>query len=246
MKFGGASVTGPERLRRVAEAVVAAGPGPVVVVVSARQGRTDELIAEMAALAPEAPPATLDALKAVGELQSAALLAAALTRAGRPAEVVPPWQVILTDSAFGDATIRSVEVRPLRALLARGVVPVVPGFVGATPDGRLTTLGRGGSDYTAVALGAALGAWRVELHKTEVDGVYDADPNAHPDARRYEALSHEEALRLARAGAKVLQHKAAELALRFEVPVIVRATFGSGPGTAIGAARRGKARRAAG
>jgi aspartate kinase len=234
MKFGGASVADLEHLNRVARTIAGTDSGPVVVVVSARQGRTDELIAEMALLAPEAPAAALDALKAVGELHSAALLAAALTQTGRPAEVVPPWQVILTDATFGDAAIRAVKVRPIRDLLARGEVPVVPGFIGATGQGRLTTLGRGGSDYTAVALGAALGARRVELHKAEVDGVYDADPHAHPGARRYETLSHEEALRLARAGAKVLQHKAAELALRFQVPVIVRATFGHGPGTAIG------------
>jgi aspartate kinase len=237
MKFGGASVAGPERLHRVAEAVAAAD-GPVVVVVSARQGRTDELIADMEALTASPPAAALDVLKAVGELHSAALLAAALTRAGRPAEVVPPWDVLVTDEAFGDATILAVDAGPVRERLERKVAPVVPGFIGATADGRLTTLGRGGSDYTAVALGAALDAWRVELHKAEVDGVYDADPHVHAGARRYEALSHEEALRLARAGAKVLQHKAAELALRSGVPVIVRATFGRGPGTAIGTRAR--------
>jgi aspartate kinase len=242
LKFGGASVAGHERLHRVARAVAAAGPGPLVVVVSARQGRTDELIADMRALTPNPPPAALDVLQAVGELHSAALLAAAVSRAGRPAEVVPPWGVIGTDAVFGDATIRVVKVRPVRELLARGAVPVVPGFIGATADGRLTTLGRGGSDYTAVALGAALGAWRVELHKAEVDGVYDADPHAHPGARRYDALTHEEAVRLARAGAKVLHHKAAELALRYGVPVVVRAAFGDGPGTAIGVP--GRARRA--
>jgi aspartate kinase len=241
MKFGGASVSTPERLHRVAEAIASAEE-PVVVVVSARQGRTDELIADMKALTATPPADALDALKAVGELHSAALLAAALTRAGCPAEVVPPWCVLTTDATFGDATVLAVDPGPVRERLARGVVPVVPGFIGATVDGRLTTLGRGGSDYTAVALGAALEAARVELHKAEVDGVYDADPHTHAAARRYEALTHAEALRLARDGAKVLQHKAAELALRSGIPVLVRATFGRGPGTTIG----GRALQAAG
>ncbi len=243
LKFGGASVSTPERLRRVAEAIASAEE-PVVVVVSARQGRTDELIADMRALTATPPAEALDVLKAVGELHSAALLAAALTRAGCPAEVVPPWDVIVTDATFGDATIERVNTGPVRDRLARGVVPVVPGFIGATVDGRLTTLGRGGSDYTAVALGAALEALRVELHKAEVDGVYDADPHTHAGARRYEALSHEEALRLARSGAKVLQHKAAELAMHSGILVLVRATFGRGQGTTISA--RPRVRQAAG
>jgi aspartate kinase len=202
-------------------------------VVSARQRHTDELIANMEAISDAPPAAALDVLKAVGELQSAALLTAALGRVGLPAEVVPPWEVIVTDAAFGDAVILGVEVRPVGERLSRRVVPVVPGFIGATADGRLTTLGRGGSDYTAVALGVALSARCVELYKAEVDGVYDADPHTHAAARRYEALTHEEALRLARDGAKVLQPKAAELALRTGIPVLVRSAFGRGPGTAI-------------
>ena len=169
----------------------------------------------------------------MGELHAAALLAAAVTDAGRPAEVVPPWLVIRTDAAFGDATIQAVLTGPLLERLARKVIPVVPGFIGATADGRLTTLGRGGSDYTAVAIGSALAARRVELYKAEVDGVYDANPHTHRCARCFDSLTHEEALRLARAGAKVIQEKAAELASRFRLPVVVRPTFGHGKGTEI-------------
>jgi aspartate kinase len=232
MKFGGASVSDEDRLHRVARLIVAGG-GDRVVVVSARQGRTDQLIAEMRSLTAAAPAAALDILLAVGELHSAALLAAAVTAAGRPAEVVPPWLVIRTDAVFGDAAIQAVLTGPLLTRLARGVIPVVPGFVGATADGLLTTLGRGGSDYTAIAIGSALAARRVELYKAEVDGVYDADPHTHQSARRLDSLTHEEALRLARAGAKVVQEKAAELAWRFRLPVVVRPTFGHGQGTEV-------------
>jgi aspartate kinase len=118
----------------------------------------------------------------------------------------------------------------------------VPGFIGVTSDGRLTTLGRGGSDYTAVALAVALLARRVELCKAEVDGVYDADPHTHPDAQRFDSLTHEEAVRLSRGGAKVLQGKAAELAQRWQIPILVRSTFGQGRGTAIVADVYGKER----
>ena len=232
MKFGGASVSNAERVRRVAS-IVAARAESVVVVVSARQGRTDDLIGEMAELTDRPSAETMDVLKSVGETHSAALVAAAISSLGRPARVVAPWRVIQTDEVFGDATVEEVHVEDLVGLQSRGVIPVLPGFIGATADGRLTTLGRGGSDYTAVAVGVALEALRVELHKAEVDGVYDADPNADAHARRFDTLTHEEALRLSRAGAKVLQEKAARLALRWRLPVVVCSTFGHGPGTRI-------------
>lgn len=226
LKFGGASVADNERLHRVADLIAARSAEPLVVVVSAQQRHTDELIAAMRSVTVSPPPDTLDALKAVGELHSAALLAAAVAAAGCRAEVVPPWQVIRTDAVFGDATIQSVYTPLLRERLKRGIIPIVPGFIGATSDGRLTTLGRGGSDYTAVALAVALLPRRVELCKAEVDGVYDADPHTHSEARRFDALTHEEAVRLSRAGAKVLQGKAAELAQRCQIPILVRSTFG--------------------
>jgi aspartate kinase len=241
LKFGGASVADNERLQRVADLIAARRSEPIVVVVSAQQGHTDELIDTMQSLTTEAPADALDALKAVGELQSAALLAAAVTAAGCRAEAILPWQVIRTDAVFGDATIQSVYIAPLLERLKRGIVPIVPGFVGVTSDGRLTTLGRGGSDYTAVALGVALLARRVELCKAEVDGVYTADPHTHPEAQRFDALTHEQAVRLARGGAKVLQGKAADLAQRWQIPILIRSTFGKGRGTSIIADVYGKA-----
>jgi aspartate kinase len=235
-KFGGACFADRDRLLQVAEKVMA-DPMPTAVVVSARQGVTDRLLGEMGELAGRRSSAALDLFLATGELQSAALVAAAIGLAGGRAEVVPPWKVFQTNGVAGDATIRSVVDGPVRSLLACGIVPVVPGFVGATEDGRLTTLGRGGSDYSAVALGVALRAERVELHKAEVDGVYTADPHRDAAARRFDSLTHAESLRLARAGGKVLQEKAAALAARWGLPVLVCPAFAPGQGTAIGFAR---------
>jgi aspartate kinase len=233
-KFGGACFADLERLALVARKLAEGGERPVVVVVSARQGVTDQLGAQLSSLGMPVASRSGDLLLATGEMQSAALLAATVERLGTRAEVVPPWRVFRTDGVPGDATIRAVKGRPIRRLLQRGILPIVPGFIGATPGGRITTLGRGGSDYSAVALGVALRAERVELYKAEVDGVYDADPHAHAGARRFDTLSHAEALRLARAGARVLQEKAAALAARAALPVLVRAAFHAGRGTAIG------------
>ena len=232
-KYGGACFADHECLLRVARQLLAGGDLPTVVVVSARQGVTEQLSRQARELGSLPTSAARDVLLATGELQSAALLVAAVTQMGGRAEVVPPWTVFRTDAEFGDATIREVEVGPVRRCLERGAVPVVPGFIGATRDGRLTTLGRGGSDYSAVALGVALHAARVELCKAEVDGVYDADPHTHDGARRFDTLTHAEALRLSRSGAKVLQDKAAALACRWAIPVRVRPAFAEGPGTTI-------------
>lgn len=231
MKFGGSSLSNEDDLCGVARSV-AARRDDLVVVVSARGGGTDNLVRTMRRIAEEPPADALDALLTTGEQQSAALMAAAITAAGRPAEVVPAWLLFETDGVFGDAEILRVDLAPLRHRLNRGVVPVIGGFTGRAPDGRLCTLGRGGSDYTAVALGAALSA-DVELHKGDTDGVYDADPNSDPAAQRFDVLSHEDAFALAAEGARVLHDKAARLALRKRVPILVRSTFGDGPGTRI-------------
>jgi aspartate kinase len=234
-KFGGACFVTQERLCRVAARIGAGAEYPLAVVVSARQGVTDHLARQMHELGESSHTAALDLLLATGELQSAALLAAAVEQRGRRAEVVVPWLVFRTDARFGDAAILEVYQAPVQQLLERDIVPIVPGFIGGTAGGRITTLGRGGSDYSAVALGVALAAVRVELYKAEVDGVYDADPHTHAHARRFDGLTHAEALRLAEAGAKVLQAKAAALACRAALPVLVRPAFGAGRGTAIGA-----------
>jgi aspartate kinase len=233
-KYGGACFADRDGVLRVARQVLAGGELPAVIVVSARLGVTDQLSGQAQELGAAPAHAARDLLLATGELQSAALLAAAVAQLGGRAEVVPPWSVFETTPEFGNATIEKVEVEPVLRCLRRGVVPIVPGFIGGTADGRVTTLGRGGSDYSAVALGVALHAARVELCKAEVDGVYDADPHTHGDARRFDTLTHGEALRLSRSGAKVLQDKAAALAGRWGVPVLVRPAFAEGPGTMIG------------
>jgi aspartate kinase len=232
-KYGGACFANHERLLQVAEQTAYASE-PLVVVVSARQGVTDRLTTQMRALGTLTATAARDLLLATGELESAALLAAAVEQSGGLADVIAPWTVFRTDDVFGNASICDVDIEPVRACLERGRTPIVPGFIGATEFGQITTLGRGGSDYSAVALGAALMANRVELCKAEVDGIYDADPHRQSQARRFEALTHAEALCLARAGAKVLQDKAAALADRTGIAVVVRSAFADGPGTRIG------------
>jgi aspartate kinase len=233
-KYGGACFADRDGLLRVARQVLAGGELPAVIVVSARQGVTDQLSSQAQELGAAPATAARDMLLATGELQSAALLAAAVSQLDGRAEVVPPWLVFETTAEFGNATIEKVEVEPVLRCLGRGVVPIVPGFIGGTRDGRVTTLGRGGSDYSAVALGVALHAARVELCKAEVDGVYDADPHTHGHARRFDTLTHAEALRLSRSGAKVLQDKAAALASRWAIPILVRPAFAEGRGTTIG------------
>ena len=232
MKFGGACFASPERTRRVAERIAHHG-ALAVVVVSARQGVTDHLLDQMRQVADPRGTQARDMLLATGEMQSAALLAAELLMAGHAAEVIAPWLVFRTDAVHGNATIRDVHTEAVLACLDRGAIPVVPGFIGAADDGSVTTLGRGGSDYSAVALGVALGAARVDLFKAEVDGVYDADPHTTPDARRFGTLSHSQALALATDGARVLQDKAAALALHTKIGLCVRAAFHDGPGTQI-------------
>jgi aspartate kinase len=232
LKFGGTSLATHEDFHRIAARLKERGQD-IVVVVSAQSGMTDQLMQKMHDLAERPPVHAMDALLTTGEQQSAALMAAALTVAGRRAEVVPPWHIFETNGDFGDADIDAVDVAPIHERLRNGITPVVGGFTGRSPDGRLSTLGRGGSDYTAVSLGAALGA-SVELCKADTDGVYDCDPNSNPDAERFDTMTYDEAFSLASEGAKVLHDKAARSARDGEVELTVRHTFEDGPGTRIG------------
>jgi aspartate kinase len=231
VKFGGTSLASLADFQAIAGRLCERDER-IVVVVSAQAGVTDQLIEKMSDVADRPPVHAMDALMCTGEQQSAAIMAAALTAAGRRAEVVPPWLLFETDGDFGDAEIDGLDMTPIRERLQNKIVPVVAGFTGRAPDGRLCTLGRGGSDYTAVALGAALGA-EVELHKAGTDGVYNRDPNTHDTAQRFDVLTHAEAFSLASDGAKVLHDKAAKLAMGEQVSIWVRGTFETGPGTRI-------------
>jgi aspartate kinase len=230
-KFGGTSVDDAEKRHAIGEKVAQASHLDVVVVVSAAAGVTEALHREIGSLA-EIPQHLIDSYVATGEMMSAPLVAAAIHAAGRPAAVVPATQLFSCDNRFGDGTVQAVKTAPILRLLRQRVVPVVGGFFGLSADGRLITLGRGGSDYSAVLLAAAL-ACDLCLFKASCDGVYDADPNRVAVARRYESLNHDQAFDLAANGAKVLQAKACDLARAQKVTIRVRPAFAEGFGTVI-------------
>ncbi len=232
-KFGGTSVDSPEKRRAIGEKVARAEDTDVVVVVSAAAGVTDALHREIGS-PNEVPQHLIDSFVAAGEILSAPLVAAAIHAAGRPAAVVPATQLFTCDNRFGDGNVLAVNAAPVTRLLRRRVVPVVGGFHGLSSDGRLITLGRGGSDYSAVLLAEALGC-DVCLFKAGCDGVYDADPNRNAAARRFARLTHDQACELAAHGAKVLQGKAAELARAGAVTIRVRPAFAEDAGTVIAA-----------
>ena len=223
LKFGGTSVGSAERIRAVAHAVAArrARGEELAVVVSAMGDTTDRLLALAAAVAPGArsPGRELDVLLATGEQHAAALLALALEERGvRAVSLTGAQAELWTDGRHGDARIRLIRTRRVRRVLAEGCVPVITGFQGVSASREITTLGRGGSDTTAVALAIALGAERCDIY-TDVDGVYSADPRLVADARCHARLTHQEALMLALSGACVLHARAAALALTHHLPL---------------------------
>jgi aspartate kinase len=232
-KYGGTSVADLERIRHVAARVArtrAAGH-QLVVVVSAMAGDTNRLLslARQAARVPSERES--DVLATTGEQVTAALLAMVLLDRDVPARSFLGFQVpIVTDAAFGRARIQAIEPTGLRTALARGEVAVVAGFQGVTGDDAITTLGRGGSDTTAVALAAALGADVCEIY-TDVDGVYTGDPRIVPAARKLDRIAHDEMLELASLGAKVLHIRSVEFAKRYAVPLHVRSSFEDAEGT---------------
>lgn len=234
-KFGGTSVGTVERIAHVADKVKAtrALGHDVVVVVSAMSGETNRLLSlgEQMAATPDARE--LDALMACGEQVTTALLAIALNGRDCPAVSYQGWQVaILTDSVHQKARIQQIADGRIRADLAQGRVVVVAGFQGVSEDGSITTLGRGGSDTTAVALAAALKADECQIF-TDVDGVYSSDPRIVPQAQRLDSISFDEMLELASMGSKVLQVRSVEFAGKYAVPLRVLSTFVDGPGTLI-------------
>jgi aspartate kinase len=231
-KYGGTSVGSAERIREVARRAAAAraAGNQVVVVVSAMAGETDRLIGLAAQVAARPAPRERDVLLATGEQASIALVAMALCEIGVPAVSFLGHQVpIRTDSVFGGARIRGIEATALLQALRDGNIVVVAGFQGVDREGNITTLGRGGSDTTAVAIAAALGAG-CEIY-TDVDGVYTSDPRICPQARKLNRISYDEMLELASLGARVLQTRSVEFAKRCGVPVHVRSSFNENEGT---------------
>ena len=232
-KFGGTSVADLERIRRVAGRIARATREGhrVVVVVSAMAGETNRLLALARAAARVPDERESDALVSTGEQVTAALTAIALQDAGVPARSFLGHQVrIETDSAFGRARIVRVDAERLLEAVGGGAVAVVAGFQGVDGEGSITTLGRGGSDTSAVALAAALKADVCEIY-TDVDGVYTSDPRIVPRARKLERIAYDEMLELASLGAKVLQIRSVEFAKRYRVPVHVRSSFNDDEGT---------------
>jgi aspartate kinase len=234
-KFGGTSLATPPRVVKAARRAVAefdAG-NQVVVVVSAMGDRTDELINLAKKIHPEPDPREMDMLLAVGEQTSIALMAIAIHKLGRGAISLTGAQAgIRTDSVASKAKIKSIDTSRLQKELAKGQVVIVAGFQGVDSEDNITTLGRGGSDTTAVALAAALGADRCDIY-TDVDGVYTADPRIVPEARWIPRIDYDELLELASMGAKVMHSRAVELAKRFEVPFRVRSSFNDSEGTLV-------------
>ncbi len=234
-KYGGTSMGSVERIEHVASKVAAARArgDQVVVVVSAMSGETDRLIKLAKAIDPRPASRELDQMIATGEQVTIAMLAIALEKMGVRARSYTGGQVaIRTDKAYNKARIKHIETERLLADCNAGIVPVVAGFQGIDDDGNITTLGRGGSDTTGVALAAALKADECQIY-TDVDGVYTTDPRVEPKARRLNRITFEEMLELASLGSKVLQIRSVEFAGKYKVPLRVLSTFVDGPGTLI-------------
>ena len=234
-KYGGTSVGSIDRIRAVAERVAktkAAGTD-VVVVVSAMAGETDRYLKLANQLTDNPSDREVDLLLSSGERVASALLALALQDQGFKAQAFTGRQVgIITDSSHTKARIERITADRVKDAIESGTIPVVAGFQGINEKSDVTTLGRGGSDLTAVALAAALKADSCDIY-TDVDGVYTTDPTIVPDARRIEKISYEEMLEMASLGARVLQTRSVEIAARFNVPVRVLSSFSDGPGTLV-------------
>jgi len=233
-KYGGSSVADVEKVKSVARRVAAATAGnQLIVVVSAMGKTTDSLIGLANQVVPAPDPREMDMLLATGEQVTIALLAMALQGLGLRARSFTGAQAGLrTDDAHTKARITQITAERVRRALDAGEIVVVAGFQGVSDADEITTLGRGGSDLTAVALAAAVKADVCEIY-TDVDGVYTADPNIVPEAKKLDRISYDEMLEMASLGAKVLQSRSVEFAKKYGVPVHVRSTFKSDPGTLV-------------
>ena len=234
-KYGGTSVGNPDRIKAVATRVVATvrQGHKVVVIVSAMSGETDKLIRYADQVSSNPTEREMDLLLSSGERITTALTSMAISELGQKAIAFTGRQAgIITDAVYTKAKIERINADKVNKALDNGYAVVIAGFQGVTEDDEITTLGRGGSDLSAVAVAAALNADLCEIY-TDVDGVYTTDPNIVPEARKLEKISYEEMLELASLGAKVLQTRSVEFAMNYNVPVVVRSSFNNNPGTLV-------------
>ena len=235
-KYGGTSVQDAQRIRNAARRAVelAREGNRVVIVVSAQGDTTDELIEKASRINRNRAAREMDAYLAAGEQMSAGLMAMAIGTLGCGAVSLTGWQAgIRTDGVHGNARIQRIDTARIQRELAAGKLVVVAGFQGIDPEGDITTLGRGGSDTTAVALAAYLKADKCQIF-TDVDGVYDRDPRIFPDAVRLDRVSYENMLALIENGAQVLHDRSVEFARDYSIPVEVLSAFTGAPGTIVG------------
>jgi len=234
-KYGGSSVADADKIRNVARRVATSfnKGNKVVVVVSAMGDTTDDLIELASKINPNPEPREMDLLLSTGEIVSSTLLAMALHAIGFSAVALSgPQAGISTDAAFSRARITGIEPRRVEKELDKGNIVIVAGFQGITPDNDIATLGRGGSDTTAVALAASLKARVCEIY-TDVEGVYTADPRLVPEARKLDEIGYEEMLEMATSGARVMHHRSVELGQVFNMPILVASSMVEKPGTII-------------
>ncbi|HSW64907.1 MAG TPA: aspartate kinase [Dissulfurispiraceae bacterium] len=234
-KYGGTSVGNVDRIKNVAKrvAITAKNGNSVVVVVSAMSGETDKLISLAHQISANPQEREMDLLLSSGERVTTALTAMAVEELGVKARAFTGWQAgIVSDSVHTKAKIEKINASRVRIALDEGYVVIIAGFQGITEQGDITTLGRGGSDLSAVAIAAALEADVCEIY-TDVDGVYTTDPNIVPEARKLEKISYEEMMELASLGAKVLQTRSVEFGMKYNVPIVVRSSFNDNPGTLV-------------
>lgn len=234
-KYGGSSVSSPEKIKEIAKRVLATKRkgNNIVAVVSAMGDTTDELLELASQVNSHPPKRELDMLLSTGEIVSSALLSMALhSLGGKVVAFSGPQVGIITDEAYSKARILKIETERIRKEIREDKIVVVAGYQGVTSQNTITTLGRGGSDTTAVALAAALGADLCEIY-TDVEGVYITDPQIIPEARKLERISYEEMLEMASLGAKVIHLRAVEMAKKYKVPLHIRSSFSQKEGTII-------------
>jgi len=235
-KYGGTSVGNIAKIRRVARKIISSHKRGehVVVVVSAMAGETDRLLGMAYELSDAPAQRELDLLLSSGERVSAALLAITIRSMGVAAVSFTGRQVgILTDSSHFKARIKKIDAQRIRKTIESGKIPVIAGFQGISEEGEVTTMGRGGSDLSAVAIASALKADQCLIFKDDVDGVYTSDPSLVPGSRKISRISYEEMLEITGLGAKVLHNRAVEVAAKYNVPVRILPTFGTGRGTLL-------------